>query len=200
MRRLGQAALHETVEARKQINELLLNANTTTLAALELWRRGFPLQVGILLRNVVEVLATAVAINSDSGAYKAYERGKFTSSKAFTIVKRVWPMVGTMLGRLNGGLSDEFIHVGRVFHRQWRFVTPELNEGDMAALTAMLMPLKAAFHSLDLISELTCYDFEADPRYFTRLEAGVYQYRPTADAEAWMAKFLTGDVPDKRDR
>lgn len=190
LRRLGRAALHETVEARQEINELLLNANETALAGLELWRRGFPLQVGVLLRNVVEVLATVVAINSDADSYKAYKRGKFTSSRAFTVVKKVWPLIGKALGRLNGGLSNEFVHVGSTFHRQWRFVTPELDEGDVAALTAMLATLKIAFHSLDLITELTCYTFEEDPRYFIRLDLGVYQYQPTADGKAWMTKFL----------
>src|SRR5207244_2123511 len=74
--RLATAALEEGIEAKRDINALMLNANTTALAALELWRRGFPLQVGTLLRNAMETLATAAALNGDRRAYGEYKQGR----------------------------------------------------------------------------------------------------------------------------
>lgn len=187
--RLGRGSLEETVEAKRDINFLVLNANTTALAALELWRRGFPLQVGILLRNAVETIATATAINSDMQAYEHYKGGTFKSSKAFIIAKKVWPIIGDQLARVNGALSDDFTHLGHLY-RRWQSVSVELNEEDIFALKTMLLPIKLTLHVLDVLSELTCYEFCDDRRYWTRLGPGAYQFAPTSEGQCWMQHFL----------
>jgi hypothetical protein len=187
---LGTAATREDIEAHREIATLLLNANTTTMAALELWRRGFPLQVGMLLRNALETVATAAAILCDGEAYQKFKAGTFESPKAFTIVKRVWPMIGAQLARANGDLSRNFTHVGPLYN-QWQSVSAEIGESDVVALQAMLIPLKVTFHVLDLLGELVCYNAVETPRYWAKQGAGQYLYRPTSEGEAWMREFLS---------
>lgn len=191
--RLGRSALEEKVKAKREIAVLLLNANTTTLAALEIWRRGYPLQVGILLRNAIETIATAAALNSDAQAYEDHKRKKFKSSAAFTIVKRVWPIIGDLLAHINGDLSRDFAHLGD-FYRHWQAVSTELHDRDILALRTTLLPIKFTFHVLDVLSELTCYDFAEGRRYWSRLHPGAYQYSPTTEGQQWMQEFLVEHV------
>jgi hypothetical protein len=189
LQNLGTAAIHGTIEAKREIATLLLNANTTTMAGLELWRRGFPLQVGIVIRNALETVAMAAALLCDHVAYDQFKAGTFQSTKAFTLVKRVWPIIGDQLGRANGSLSQHVTHIGPLY-KQWQSVSTDVTENDIIALRAMLIPLKLTFHVLDLIAELVGYD-AVDPRfYWLKHGPNQYQYRPTETGDAWMQTFL----------
>ena len=73
--RLTNAFEQEKSEPRRAILVLQLNAFNSILAAIELWRRCFLIQTGVLLRNVLEAIVTAAVLNSDPKAYEAYKRG-----------------------------------------------------------------------------------------------------------------------------
>lgn len=189
LERLGQLASSDATEGRKDVNILLLNANTTTLAALELWRRGYPFQAGILLRNVAETLATAATINGDMDLYRAYKSGGFKSSTAFTTAKKVLPRIAHALAKADGDLSNAFTHLGPLY-RSWQFVTLDLTERDMLPLRTMLLSIKMMFHLLDVLSELVCYDFVTAPRYWERVQPGAYRFAPSPEGHWWIAEFL----------
>lgn len=187
--RLTTALRQETVEAKKDIYILQLNALWTITASIELWRRAFLLQVGILLRNAVETITTAAVLNADRDAYRLYKSGTLNSSKSFTKVKHVWPVVGEVLGMANGFLSDEFTHLGEAY-RSWQAVPFNLEERHTLALKQMLTPIKFTFHVLDLLSELTCYDSCPRPRYWKRIQPNAYKYEPTEDAKQWVRQLI----------
>ncbi len=191
--RLTSALDQEASEPRRAILVLQLNAYHSIIAALELWRRGFALQSGVLLRNVVETIATAALLNSDPKAYEAYKRGSLKSSKSFTKVKSTWPEVGTLLGEVGGLLSNEFTHLGKMY-KFWNRIPLDLEEQHILALRTMLLPIKICLHSHDLLSEVTCYDYCAKPRFIKRIKPNMYQYDPTAEGQQWMEVFLVEHV------
>lgn len=179
----------------KAICVLLLNAMSSLMAALELARRGFPIQVGILVRNSIEVMAVAAVINSDGQAYEKYKQGRLDSPSCIGIVKKTWPEVGSVLAKAWGNLSNDFTHVGNLYKR-WQTVSSAPTYGELFALGTVLLAIKAALHTLDLLSEVTCYRYVQEPRFWKRLEANKYMYDPTPEGKAWMETFLTDPCKD----
>ena len=182
----------------KTICALLLNAMSSLMAALELMRRGFPLQVGILVRNAIEVMALAAVVKSDGQAYEKHKKGKLDSSSCIGIVRTTWPQVGNVIAKVWGDLSKDFTHVGLLYQR-WQMVSPVPTNGELFALGTVLMPIKFTLHTLDLLSEVICYRYVPRPRFWKRLEANKYEFDPTPDGKAWMETFLTDpckDIPD----
>ncbi|MGQ0665579.1 MAG: hypothetical protein ACT4O4_00955 [Nitrospiraceae bacterium] len=187
--RLTRSLENEVSVPKQDICVLQLNALQSLMASIEIWRRGFPLQVGILLRNVLETISTAGVLNSDEAAYANYKRGNFDSSSSFTKFKHLWP-AGTFLGRLYGWLSNEFTHVGSGY-KAWQRIPLDLKEPHISALTSMLGVIKGAFILLDMMSELTCHAFCEQPRYWTRLEPNVYDFRPSQETKEWVRRFVS---------
>ena len=196
IQRLTSAREQETSERKKAILVLQLNALISIVAAIEIWRRGFLLQTGVLLRNVVETIATAAVLDSDPKAYEAYKRGSLESSKSFTKLKKIWPNGGSILSKLSGDLSNEFTHLGKMY-RSWHALTLDLSENDILGLRTMLLSIKLSLHSLDVLSEVTCYNFCPKPRYFKRVEANKYLYDPTIEGQQWIKSFLVEHVGEK---
>jgi hypothetical protein len=98
-------------ESAPDVIVLQLNALSTTLGAIELWRRGLLNQEAILLRNAIETLATAAVLYGDEASYRRYKKGQFDSAKALTTVKKVWPVIGSMLAKADGFFSNEFVRL-----------------------------------------------------------------------------------------
>ena len=169
----------------KTICTLLLNAMSSLMAALELMRRGFPLQVGILVRNALEVMALAAVINSDGQAYEKYKQDRLDSTSCIGLVKKAWPEVGSVLAKTWGDLSGDFAHVGFLYNH-WKMVSPVPTNGDLFALGTVLLSIKGALHTLDLLSEVICYRHVHQPRFWKQLEANKYMYDPTPEGKAWM--------------
>ncbi len=163
------------IPERKAVYPLLLNGLTTAMAASELWRRGFLLQVGILLRNALETIATAAVISMDRAAHDQYRQGRFDSSEAFTRVKKLWPEIGPFLARASGVLSNEFVHVGESY-QGWQRISAALTEKDLECLKSMLLPLKVAFHVADVLSEMVCLEVVTSPRYWKNIGPNAYSY------------------------
>jgi hypothetical protein len=111
-KRLLRTFESEQSASQKAAMPLLTNALTTVGAALEIWRRGMLLPVGILLRNALELVATVAVITHDKQAYERYERGEYKSTTAFTDVRKAWPYIGGEIAKIAGFLSNEFVHVG----------------------------------------------------------------------------------------
>jgi hypothetical protein len=147
------------------------------------------LQVGILLRNAVETLATVAVLNSDKRAYEAYKSGRFKSSQAFTAVKTIWPFMGDVLGGLNGLFSNDFTNVGPLY-QQWHIISSHLGEGEVFALKTLLSLMKLELHAIDLPSELIFYDYCEQPRYWAPLQANEFAYKPTIEGQPWMSEFF----------
>jgi hypothetical protein len=157
---------------------LLLNGLTTVLAAVELWRRGLLLPVGILLRNALETIATVAVITHDKQAYERYQGGEYKSAEAFTDVKKAWPWIGGEIARISGFLSNEFVHVGETY-RTWVAISKMLTEGDLRSLRRMMLPLKMTIYTFDLVTEVVCSAVIEKPRFLRPVSPGTYLLHPT---------------------
>lgn len=193
--RLTTALSQETLEPKKNIYTLQLNALMTMTAALELWRRGFLMQEGVLIRNALEAIATSAVLNSDKQAYDLYKKGLLHSSKAITRAKAVWPVFGESLSRYYGFLSEEFTHLGDSY-RSLQVLPFNLKDHHVRSLRHMLSPIIYCFHFLEVLSELTCYDFCARHLYWERVGSNAFQFKMTDEAKDLLRRFAGETDPD----
>lgn len=191
--RLTSSQRDNKIPERILVFPLLLNGLTTTTAALELWRRGLVLQVGILLRNAIEAAATAAVISSDKVANEQYRLGRYNSAEAFSHVKKTWPVMGSFLGKANGILSGEFVHVGKTY-RAWHHVAWRITEDDIQTLRSTLLPIKMTLYVFDVLSEWVCWEAVSSARYWEKVGANEYRYRVSPDGQKWLGSFFKEDL------
>ena len=81
----------------------------TLLAALNLFRAGYPREPHMLTRNALEIFATAydIAANKDRFVTLTQTPEKFHSTDSIKEVKKVHPIVA----KFYGGLSEKYTHV-----------------------------------------------------------------------------------------
>jgi hypothetical protein len=103
---------------------LLLNASHTLTAAIDVLRDGYRLQPGILLRNVIETLATVSYLVVEPTGVTSYDEGDLKSAQTITKAKEVLPI----FGRMYGFFSQEFAHLGTMHQRLHTLSTYEPNE------------------------------------------------------------------------
>ena len=60
-------------------------------------------------------MATAVVIQSDNDQYIKYRHGRFGSTQAVAIAKRVLPEAGYYLATMYGVFSEHFTHMGGAY-------------------------------------------------------------------------------------
>lgn len=81
----------------------------TLLAALSLFRTGYPREPHMLTRNALEIFATAYDISANKNRFVVLTKtpGKFDSTYSIKEVKKVHPIVA----QFYGALSDKYTHV-----------------------------------------------------------------------------------------
>ncbi|MFA4941132.1 MAG: hypothetical protein WC582_00850 [Patescibacteria group bacterium] len=91
----------------------LWTACNTILAGLDLFRRGYSIEHLMLLRNSLEIMASAYVIHVDNKKYIVMRDtpDKFDSTGSIAEAKKVVPLIGPMYGMLSG----HFTHVS-AFH------------------------------------------------------------------------------------
>lgn len=97
-------------QAPRQIADgLMVKGGTTLMAALELSLSGYMWEPGSLLRNVLEIYATAWDLVESPDRHQRWINGKrFDSTDSISRVKALFPAIGP----LNGYLSRMHVHVG----------------------------------------------------------------------------------------
>lgn len=122
----------ELAMAYKQLLEIINNKNSikisdndflsatmlwttcnTILAGLDLFRRGYSIEHLMLLRNSLEIMASAYVIHIDQQKYLLIcnNQNKFNSNENISVAKKIVPFIGPMYGLL----SNAFTHVS-LFH------------------------------------------------------------------------------------
>jgi len=166
--------------------ELLSNAANTFIAAIHLLRSGFVLQPGILLRTIVESVATAVHLCTDEKALEKYETGKLDSGYAVKSARTVFPLIA----KLYGYYSNNFAHIGEL-HKTFTGLTP-YTEGDVR-VNANISMLKYCVLVLYMTSELLFPQFVVAHRYWKPLNPEGFHYAPDEDELKWLATFIGDD-------
>ena len=165
---------------------LLSNAMQTFIAAIELTRRGYRLQPGILLRNVLESVSTVCHVVIDPRGAKKLKDGTLSSTRTIASAKKIFPP----FGRFYGLLSDSFTHIGHLHS--------SLNSGNdikeyevgEEALDFNLNALRFAIWSINVTAELAFFDSLSNHRYFRRISERAFLFSPSPEGCAHMEQFL----------
>lgn len=88
---------------------LFFTSLNTVMAALELFKRGYPLECAMLLRNNIETFSAAYDIHANPPKVIILEKDpkKFDSTESIKEAKKVSPLIGQMYGKF----SDTYTHV-----------------------------------------------------------------------------------------
>jgi hypothetical protein len=182
-------AVDEDFRAHQTMASLLYNAGSGLTAATQLIRLGHTLSVCVIARNVLEIIATVLHLGTRPSDLKKFLQGDFESSKAISSAKKVLPPFGGMYGML----SNEFVHLGRLYSEPQLYRPYETRKDE--GLDTALAVLKTSVWLFYVTSELTFLESAKKPRYWRRagpMSAGqaVFAYDPSAAERNWMAGFL----------
>lgn len=161
---------------------LLHNAVHSYVAAIEVARKGYPRELGVLMRLIVESIATALAIAIDGGhALKKFHEGKLATTKCIGIAKKAVPFIGN----LNGLLSNNFVHISA----QQDPVDGAMlyTKGDQR-LDFVITMMKLMAMLLDIVTEVIFATDIERHRYWKRQGEG-WIFEPNKETSEWMEKF-----------
>ena len=165
---------------------LLSNATQTFIAAIELTRRGYRLQPGILLRHVLESVSTVCHIVIDQNGIRKLKEGKLLSTRTIASAKKVFPP----FGRFYGLLSDSFTHVGHLHSSLDSGNAIKEYEVGEEALDFNLNALRFAIWSINVTAELAFFDSLSVHRYFRRVSNNAFMFAPSAEGREHIEQFL----------
>ncbi|MFI5110026.1 MAG: YecA family protein [Terriglobales bacterium] len=182
-------AVHDESQAHQTMASLLYNAGSGLTAATQLIRLGHTLSVCVIARNVLEIIATVLHLGTRPSDLERFLKGDFESSKAISTAKKVLPPFGGMYGLL----SNEFVHLGRLYTEPQLYRPYESRKDE--GLDTALVVLKTNVWLFYVTAELTFQNVVKKPRYWRRASAisagqALFAYDPSAAEREWMEKFL----------
>lgn len=161
---------------------LLYSAAHSYVAAIEVARKGYPRELGALMRLIVETIATVLAIAIDGGStLEKFHKGKLETTKCIGIAKKALPF----LGQLNGELSNNFVHIGAL-QDSVQGATPYTKGDQRLDFVTTMMKLMAML--LDIVTEVIFASDVKNHRYWKREGEG-WTFDPTQETAEWMEKF-----------
>jgi hypothetical protein len=182
-------AIDDDSQAHTTMGSLLYNAGSGLTAATQLIRLGHALSVCVVGRNVLEVIATVLHLGTRPFDLEKFLKGDFDSTRAISTAKKVLPPFGDMYGLL----SNEFVHLGRLYAEPQLYRPYESRKDE--GLDTALAVLKTTVWLFYVTAELTFLEIVDKPRYW-RTESAVsagqamFAYDPSAAERDWMGKFL----------
>lgn len=167
------------------VARLLATAVNTYLASIEVARHGYRRQYGMLGRSFIEIIATVVAIATETDNLERFHAGKLSSSKCIGWATKIIPI----LGKYYGMLSEYNVHVGPI-HAMFEPV--KCYKEDEEARKVIVSSMKADVWLMYLTAELVFHDEVIGPRYWKSEGPGI-RYDPSEVEQEWMLKFLAFD-------
>lgn len=173
---------------------LFWTALNTYLSALELFRRGYSKEPQMLMRNILEIFASAydIHINPEKLDILRYKPKEFDSTKSITVVKQIHSVIGQMYG----SLSDKFSHVS-IFHTVPHKSKNPFCVGGLfdpneqkAIVCGLLLPLTLTLDVLNSVLEITFIKEIPTSRFWKKTEDGSYQYAPSKKIVERGEKFM----------
>jgi len=182
-------AVDEEFQAHKTMASLLYNAGSGLAAATQLIRLGHTLSVCVVARNVLEMIATVLHLGTRPSDLERFLKGDFESSKAISSARKVLPP----FGGLYGTLSNEFVHLGRLYTEPQLYLPYESRKDER--LDTALSVLKISVWLFYVTAELAFLEIVNKPRYWRRESAvsagqAMFAYDPSTAERDWMGKFL----------
>jgi hypothetical protein len=167
----------------------LYHASLGLSAATQLLRLGYPLSVGVVTRNALEVIATVLHLGMCPTDLQKFRDGRFKSTNAVPSAKEVFPW----FGELYGLLSNEFVHVGDQYNEIQHF--RRYKTTDDVVLGNGLTILKIGVWHLYATAERTFSPSVKQPMYWveesSHMESQlILRYAPTSEGKRWAKDFI----------
>ncbi|MBU1349714.1 MAG: hypothetical protein ABIJ23_03705 [Candidatus Magasanikbacteria bacterium] len=161
---------------------LFWTALNTYLSGIELVRLGYSKEPPMIMRNVLEIFASAYDIHVHPEKLDILRNNpkKFFSTKSITIVKNIHPVIG----RMYGSLSDQFTHVS-ILHSVPHYsknpfcVGGLLDQNEQKVIICNLFPvLMLTLDVLSSVLEIAFINEVSKPCFWKKNLNGLYEYSP----------------------
>ena len=178
-------------ELRIVCANLCWNATNTFIGSTSLLRDGYYLQSAILIRSILETLATVMCIITTPTALSRFKKNELELKEIFPIAKKVVPPFGHIWGMF----SETFVHVGSL-HAKLHPLGP--HQEDSEELAACLNFLRFSIWLIYVTVELLFVDMFQAGKYWAKIAPDQIQWRPTEATREWQDRFLCGNPPKGR--
>ena len=138
-------------ELRSVSAQLVFNALHTFVGGATLLQTGFCLQAAIVVRSILETLATVLHLIIMPADLQQFKEDKLELKTILTSAKRVLPP----FGYLYGFFSNKFVHIGSI-HGQLQPLVPYESHSD--ELNANVMFLRMSVWLIYVVTELLFID------------------------------------------
>ncbi|UWG96232.1 hypothetical protein LPY66_15180 [Dehalobacter sp. DCM] len=170
-------------DRRLTCSKLLLNASNSLVASIELLRKGFVLQPGMIIRNILETICTVCYIILEDDGHEKFISGKLDSTYTVKYGKKVIEPIG----RMNGLLSNQFVHMSDLRND----INPLVEYKEKTEqLTINIGFIKSATWLIYVASELVFYNVLDDHLYWNKISEYGYEYNPSEETKKWMEEFF----------
>lgn len=174
---------------------LFWTALNTYLSGIELFRRGYSKEPQMIMRNVLEIFASAydIHINPEKLNILRNNPKKFNSTKSIAVVKQIHPIIGHMYGHL----SDKFSHVSVLHSVPHYSKNPfcvgglfNFNSNEQKVVICSLLPiLMLTLGVLNSVLEITFINEVSKSRFWKKSLNGSYEYSPSKEVMAQKEKL-----------
>lgn len=170
-------------ELRVACSHLIFNAVNSFIGSAALLRQGFYLQCAILVRSVVEQVATVLHLVTTPNDLQRFMRNDLELKAILAGAKRVLPP----FGYLYGFFSETFVHMSPL-HGTLQLLIPY--DGPSDELDANIGFLRTAVWLLLVTTELLFIDLASERLYWERLDSDRVVYNPSRETKLWQERFM----------
>jgi hypothetical protein len=160
---------------------LYWGALNTIVSAIDLSRRGYTKEPQILMRNVLEVFATAFDFHDNPDRYDKFVKApnKFDSTKSINSVKKLHPLIAQQWGVC----SNMFTHVSELYmfpHQDIGgfAIGGFLHNKDTNINNMNISIIMGTFSVLNSVIEMTFINYVTNPKYWKKISEDEYEYIP----------------------
>jgi len=178
-------------ELRIACGSLCWNAINTFIGATSLLRDSYYLQSSILVRSILETMATAMHLIMTPTDLIRFKGNKLELKATIPSAKKIVPPFGHMYGMF----SETFVHIGSL-HGKPQPVGP--HREDSEELSAVLTFLRFSIWLIFVTVELLFADMMQNGKYWEKIAPGQIQWRPTDATIEWQEKFLRANPPKQK--
>ncbi|HEY5125066.1 MAG TPA: SEC-C domain-containing protein [Ignavibacteria bacterium] len=183
-------------ELTKSLFSILMNITWSIGASLDLMRRGYRLEPGLIYRNIFERVSVIIYATFCEKNIEIIYNDKFNSSRTISFSKKIIDVIGIGWGLL----SKHIVHIGKLHQLPAKFQPYKKGDSDF---NMNLIFLKLSTWLFYVVSELVCYDYIELKKYWVK-EGEKILFRPFENELNTVFNFIghnfiTGNIEVRKD-
>lgn len=175
-------------ERRQLCAQLVFNAMNSFIGATSLLREGLYLQCSIMVRSILETLATVMHLIIRPSDLERFKKNELDLKTVISSAKKIIPPFGHMYGMF----SDMFVHISAL-HGKLHPIGPYEDKSEH--LSANITFLRFSIWLAYVVVELLFVDMIEEGKYWGTIGPGKAEWRPSRETMEWQDKFLTANPP-----